>query len=70
MELREMAEACGLVRGVQGEDEKFEQFARLIRTEYLNAIRSEYDTWTGSFKPVVKVLLQNLMQRFDPDATL
>ena len=70
MELREMAQACGLLHGLQGEDEKLENFARLIRTEYLDAIRSEYDTWTGSFRPVVRVLLQNLMQRFDPDATL
>ena len=70
MVVRELAEQCGLIRGVQGEDEKLELFARLIRGDLIDAVHSEYDTWTGSYKPVVKVALQNLMQRMDPDATL
>lgn len=70
MVVRELAEQCGLIHGVQGEDDKLELFARLIRMEFFDTIHKEYDTWTGSYKPVVKVALQNLMQRMDPDATL
>ena len=70
MELREMALACGLLHGLQGEDEKVEQFARLIRMEFFAAIHDEYDTWSGTYKPVVKAALQNLMQRMDADATI
>ena len=33
-------------------------------------IKSENDTWTGDYKPVVKVALQHCLQRIDPDATL
>ena len=65
-----MADACGLIYGLQGEDERLANFARLIRMEFFSNIHSEYDTWAGSYKPVVKVALQNLMQRMDPDATL
>lgn len=40
------------------------------REKFFAAIRSEYETWTGSYKPVVKVALEHCMQRIDPDATL
>ena len=40
------------------------------REKFFAAIRSEYDTWTGTYKPVVKVALEHCLQRIDPDATL
>jgi len=40
------------------------------REKLFAAIRDEYDTWLGSYKPVVKVALEHCIQRIDPDATL
>jgi len=62
----ELAEQMGLL----GDKDKIAAYARLIRMEFFDMIHSEYDTWQGDYKPVVKVALQNLMQRMDPDATL
>lgn len=57
-----------------GRKEYTEKEVRLIiegvRAECIAAIRSEYETWTGSYKPVVKVALEHCIQRIDPDATL
>jgi hypothetical protein len=47
-----------------------ELYARLIRMEFCDFIHKEYETWAGNYRPVVKVALQNLLQRIDPDATL
>lgn len=59
---------------LHGRKEYTEKEVRLIidgvRAECISAIRSEYDTWSGSYKPLVKVALEHCIQRIDPDATL
>lgn len=38
--------------------------------EIVAMVREEYDTWHGSYKPVIKVALDHLVMRVDPDATV
>ena len=58
----------------RGRKEYTEKEVRLIidgvQAECISAIRAEYDTWMGSYKPVVKVALEHCIQRINPDATL
>ena len=62
----ELAEQVGL----QGDKDVIAAYARLIRMEFYEIVRAEYDTWQGDYKPVVKVALTHCLQRIDPDATL
>jgi hypothetical protein len=62
----ELAEQIGL----GGTPEHIAAYARLIRMEFYDAVRSEYDTWQGDYKNIVKVALTHCLQRIDPDATL
>jgi len=62
----ELAEQMGL----DGDKDKIAAYARMIRMEFYDIIRAEYDTWQGDYKPVVKVALTHCLQRIDPDATL
>jgi hypothetical protein len=38
--------------------------------EIIAMVRDECQTWHGSYQPVVKVALEHLIMRVDPDATL
>ena len=38
--------------------------------EIIAMIRDEYQTWHGSYAPIVRVALTHLLMRIDPDATL
>ena len=38
--------------------------------EIIAMIRDEYETWHGSYKPVIKTALTHLVMRLDPDATV
>ncbi len=66
----ELAEQCGLMADYQGEPDKVAAYARLIRMEFFDVVRREYDTWQGDYKNIVKVALTHCLQRIDPDATL
>ena len=56
--------------GLGGDKDKIAAYARMIRMEFYDIVRAEYDTWQGDYKPVVKVALTHCLQRIDPDATL
>lgn len=62
----ELAEQMGL----DGDKDKIAAYARMIRMEFYEIIRSESDTWSGKYKPIVEIALQHCLQRMDPDATL
>jgi len=38
--------------------------------EIIKMIQDEYQTWHGSYRPVIKVALEHLIMRLDPDATV
>lgn len=40
------------------------------REKFFAALRTEYETWNGTYKPLIKVALEHCIQRIDPDATL
>ena len=46
------------------------ELVRKIERKIQDGIRSDYETWQGPYKPIVKVALTHCLQRIDPDATL
>lgn len=63
----ELAEQVGL----QGDKDVIAAYARLIRMEFYDVLRTERDTWLGSkFKPLVEIALEHCLKRIDPDASL
>jgi hypothetical protein len=56
--------------GMEGDKDKIAAYARLIRMEFMDILRTEYNTWHGPYKGIVEAALTHCLQRIDPDANL